>query len=240
MGFGLGGFFDGILLHQILEWHHLLSGVQQARLDIRFLIMTDGLFHLLMYLMTVIGIYLLLRSRAVLGQGQTKRIFSSYLLTGFGVWHIVDAIFSHWVLGLHHIRMDAENPLVWDVVWLLIFGVLPCLAGYWMRRNGSDGGASKVAALTVFIAILAGGVSIFPVARNDVAIVLFHPMATPVQAFAAVRSAGGEILWTDSSQQVWVLRTRSPNTSGSLYKRGAILVSNNGFLAGCLNWMKES
>src|SRR5690606_18965301 len=25
LGFALGGFFDGILLHQILQWHHLLS-----------------------------------------------------------------------------------------------------------------------------------------------------------------------------------------------------------------------
>jgi uncharacterized membrane protein len=27
LGFALGGFFDGIILHQILQWHHLLSGV---------------------------------------------------------------------------------------------------------------------------------------------------------------------------------------------------------------------
>lgn len=44
LGFGFGGFFDGILLHQILQWHHLLSGLEGARWDIRVLIMTDGLF----------------------------------------------------------------------------------------------------------------------------------------------------------------------------------------------------
>ena len=27
-GMALGGFFDGILLHQVLQWHHLLSAVQ--------------------------------------------------------------------------------------------------------------------------------------------------------------------------------------------------------------------
>ena len=26
MGVGLGGFIDGILLHQILQWHHMLTG----------------------------------------------------------------------------------------------------------------------------------------------------------------------------------------------------------------------
>lgn len=30
LGFALGGFFDGILLHQVLQWHHLLQGVEGA------------------------------------------------------------------------------------------------------------------------------------------------------------------------------------------------------------------
>jgi uncharacterized membrane protein len=25
LGLGLGGFFDGIVLHQLLQWHHMLS-----------------------------------------------------------------------------------------------------------------------------------------------------------------------------------------------------------------------
>jgi uncharacterized membrane protein len=28
LGFAFGGFFDGILLHQVLQWHHLLSLVK--------------------------------------------------------------------------------------------------------------------------------------------------------------------------------------------------------------------
>lgn len=37
LGFALGGFFDGILLHQILQWHHLLSlvpAVDSLRLQV--------------------------------------------------------------------------------------------------------------------------------------------------------------------------------------------------------------
>ena len=26
LGIGLGGFIDGIVLHQILQWHHMLTG----------------------------------------------------------------------------------------------------------------------------------------------------------------------------------------------------------------------
>ena len=36
IGFALGGFFDGILLHQVLQWHHLFSLVPGERwADIR-------------------------------------------------------------------------------------------------------------------------------------------------------------------------------------------------------------
>ncbi len=27
LGLGLGGFFDGIILHQVLQWHHLFTSV---------------------------------------------------------------------------------------------------------------------------------------------------------------------------------------------------------------------
>jgi uncharacterized membrane protein len=34
LGLGLGGFFDGIILHQVLQWHHMhqcrVSGRQRA------------------------------------------------------------------------------------------------------------------------------------------------------------------------------------------------------------------
>ncbi|HCW19238.1 MAG TPA: hypothetical protein DHL02_15075 [Achromobacter sp.] len=49
LGFGMGGFFDGILLHQILQWHHLLSGLSAATLaDLRVQVVADGVFHALM------------------------------------------------------------------------------------------------------------------------------------------------------------------------------------------------
>src|SRR5690606_37996060 len=52
LGFAIGGFFDGILLHQILQWHHLLSGLGDGGPgDLRFQILADGLFHLMMYVL---------------------------------------------------------------------------------------------------------------------------------------------------------------------------------------------
>jgi len=50
LGFAFGAFFDGILLHQILQWHHLLSLAQGASFrDMRMQILADGLFHMACY-----------------------------------------------------------------------------------------------------------------------------------------------------------------------------------------------
>jgi uncharacterized membrane protein len=47
LGLGLGRFFDGIVLHQILQWHHMLSAIEPVDtvrgLEINTL--GDGLFH---------------------------------------------------------------------------------------------------------------------------------------------------------------------------------------------------
>ena len=56
-GIGLGGFVDGIVLHQILQWHHMLSDVQAypvttvAGLEVNT--MADGFFHVAAWLFIV-------------------------------------------------------------------------------------------------------------------------------------------------------------------------------------------
>ncbi|MCY7316341.1 MAG: DUF2243 domain-containing protein, partial [Rubrivivax sp.] len=64
-GLGLGGFFDGIVLHQILQWHHMLSsgGLPPDSLaNLRRLVFLDGLFHAATYAFTLTGLLLLWRA----------------------------------------------------------------------------------------------------------------------------------------------------------------------------------
>ena len=117
LGFAIGGFFDGILLHQILQWHHLLSALEgEPYSDLRFKILADGIFHALMYAVGGVGLWLLWRSRAEFGRAGADRLLFSNALIGFGAWHVVDAVASHWLLGIHRIRMDSDVPLVWDLI----------------------------------------------------------------------------------------------------------------------------
>lgn len=58
-GLGLGGFVDGIVLHQILQWHHMLSDVSRypmntiAGLEVNTL--ADGFFNLATWVLVLAG-----------------------------------------------------------------------------------------------------------------------------------------------------------------------------------------
>ena len=64
LGIGLGGFLDGIVLHQLLQWHSMLSNrVPPTTLEAMHLNMFwDGVFHAATWLITVTGVMLLWRS----------------------------------------------------------------------------------------------------------------------------------------------------------------------------------
>jgi uncharacterized membrane protein len=141
LGFGLGGFFDGILLHQVLQWHHLLSGLEGSVFrDLRVQVLADGLFHAVMYVIAAIGLWLLCRTRGELADAGADRVLLATALLGFGAWHVIDAILSHWILQIHRIRMDATNPLVWDLIWFFAFGVAFLAAGWLLQRDRGAAG----------------------------------------------------------------------------------------------------
>lgn len=100
LGLALGGFFDGILLHQILQWHHLLSNVDAVR-DMRLQLLADGLFHALMYAVAAAAIARLWHRRGALAGAGAGRVLGGHALSGFGGWHIADGLLSHWITGIH-------------------------------------------------------------------------------------------------------------------------------------------
>jgi uncharacterized membrane protein len=59
LGLGLGGFVDGIVLHQILQWHHMLTGAGYPATTVGNLelnTVADGLFHGATWIFTVAGV----------------------------------------------------------------------------------------------------------------------------------------------------------------------------------------
>ncbi|WP_368856606.1 DUF2243 domain-containing protein [Chelativorans sp. ZYF759] len=244
LGFAIGGFFDGILLHQILQWHHLLSALDGAPYsDLRFQILADGVFHALMYAVGGVGLWLLWRSRSEFGRTGADRLLYSNALIGFGAWHVIDAVASHWLLGIHRIRMDSEFPLLWDLIWVVAFGLVPLLIGWLIRPDSDDAGLLKAGgpASLAALAIVGGVGAALPPGDVDNAplIVVFAPGTTASDAFAAMASVDGRLVWSDATDQVWAIDVPPGRNTAGLYGRGALLVSNSLVPLGCLDWFRS-
>jgi uncharacterized membrane protein len=247
LGFSLGGFFDGILLHQVLQWHHLLSAVESNALaDVRAQVLFDGLFHALMYVIAACGLWLLYRAREQLAAAPAAglRVLARGMI-GFGAWHVADALLSHWLLGIHRVRMDTASPLAWDLAWLAAVGVPPLVAGIVLRRRAMSRAAAhqparalRGTALSLAAATLAAGAvaALPPTARDGaatVAVVLL-PGVAPAQFLASIGDA--RIVWSDRAGAVWVLAGgRVPMLD--YYRSGALYVSGTVFPAGCAAWL---
>jgi len=152
LGVGLGGFVDGIVFHQLLQLHNMLSARVPVRgVDARTLAVNleinmfwDGVFHAFTWTMTAIGLALLWRA-VTRGRGpkaQTSvapvplsgKVFAGSLALGFGLFNLVEGVIDHHVLHLHHV-VEAEGHLVWDLAFLGS-GVVLCALGSALIRAG--------------------------------------------------------------------------------------------------------
>jgi uncharacterized membrane protein len=237
LGFALGGFFDGILLHQVLEWHHLLSRVDGVR-DLRTQILADGLFHVLMWVLAAAALLRLRKAWGTLQAAGSGSVLTRFALYGFALWQAVDVVVFHWIAGIHNVRVDVPNPLAWDVGWLVVFGVPPLLLARWLDGRRGPGGAAVARSLAL-LAVVAGAWSAWPVQRlQDEAVVVFAPHVTPARAFDALSRLDGRVRWVDAGGGVWAVRWSQPPSTLDLLREGAVLVSGTPLAVGCVGWAK--
>jgi uncharacterized membrane protein len=135
LGLGLGGFFDGIVLHQILQWHHMLSvDYPPDSLDnLRLNTLADGLFHAVTWLLTVAGILALWQARRMWPNGLPPSILIGAMLIGWGLFNLVEGVVDHHLLNIHHVR-PGPNQLMWDLAFL-VWGALMLIGGWLMVRR---------------------------------------------------------------------------------------------------------
>ncbi|HEV2769925.1 MAG TPA: DUF2243 domain-containing protein [Solirubrobacteraceae bacterium] len=138
-GVGLGGFVDGILFHQIFQWHHMLTDTgaypagMLAGLETNTLV--DGFFHAATWLLVVGGMLLTVRAWQRGELAPPWRAHVGMLLTGWGAFNLVEGVVDHHILTLHHVRDDLGAPLGWDLAFLALGGVL-VVVGLGLARSG--------------------------------------------------------------------------------------------------------
>ncbi|MFC7535228.1 DUF2243 domain-containing protein [Actinoplanes sp. GCM10030250] len=137
LGVGLGGFLDGILLHQVLQWHHLVTGRYSPDTvpGLRTNTLWDGLFHTFTWLSVLIGLGLLY-SRVVNGRTRMwrSRALWGWILTGWGIFNVVEGIIDHHILGIHHVR-SGPGQIWWDLGFLALGAAL--IAAGWLLQRGA-------------------------------------------------------------------------------------------------------
>lgn len=130
LGAGLGGFVDGIVLHQILQWHNMLSAqlppdtLVRAKINMYW----DGVFHAAVWVLTAVGLGLLWRAAGRADVPHSSRTLWGGLLLGWGLFNVVEGVIDHQLLGLHHVYEFTANKLPWDLAFLA-FGLGLLLGG---------------------------------------------------------------------------------------------------------------
>jgi uncharacterized membrane protein len=147
LGVGLGGFVDGILLHQLLQWHHMLSSTDADNLGVstydpgtvpglRMNTVWDGVFHTFTWLAVLVGLGLLYaRVTAARGRVWRSRALWGWMLVGWGLFNLVEGVVDHHVLGIHHVR-TGPGQLWWDLGFLAL-GAALVVAGWLLQRGAS-------------------------------------------------------------------------------------------------------
>lgn len=137
-GLGLVAFFDEMVFHQLLGWHHFYDKSTDA-----VGLFSDGLFHAFSWFATVASLFLVadLRRRKAFW---TKRWISGVLL-GAGFFQLYDGLVQHKLLELHQIRYNVDI-LPYDIVWnviavvILIIGVVLFMQTQKSRRTAGERG----------------------------------------------------------------------------------------------------
>ena len=135
LGLGLGGFVDGIVLRQILQWHHLRTGREPAS-SLEALerhVVGDGYSNLFALAAVVIGISLLARAISF-GDWWPRGALWGLIMAGWGWFVVLEGIVAHHVLGIHHVRDDIPETFRWDV-GLLALGAVLVLGGWALTRR---------------------------------------------------------------------------------------------------------
>lgn len=143
IGIGMGGFVDGILFHQILQLHNMLSNwvLRDSLRNEQINMVWDGFFHAFTWTAVAIGLVLFWRAVTRPGGLLSGRAFFGAILMGWGIFNLVEGLIDHEILGIHHVYQNGNHPL-WDAVFLVAGAVL-VVVGWGLVRSGFTHAAGR-------------------------------------------------------------------------------------------------
>ena len=137
LGVGLAGAFDGIVFHQLLQWHSVYMHTHRHGQ-----IVSDGLFHAFAVVALAAAAVMLWRAGHPGGLARGKRLLLGGTLLGFGGFNVIEGIINHHVLQLHHVKQGDPYELLYDLAYLAVSALIFAY-GLSIRRGGREEGRER-------------------------------------------------------------------------------------------------
>lgn len=142
LGTGMGGFIDGIVLHQLLQTHNMVSakypklGVdpETALVNAEINMFWDGIFHSFTWLTTALGIALLWRAVKRPDVPLSTAALIGAMIFGWGLFNLVEGVIDHHLLHVHHV-VERLGVSGWDYAFLGSGVVMILIGGAMMKRS---------------------------------------------------------------------------------------------------------
>lgn len=131
LGFGFLGALDGIVFHQLLQWHSVVMDTDRTGQ-----IISDGIFHLAVTIALIVGGILLWLAGKPTDLPKGIRLLVGGMLIGGGTFNIVEGIINHHILQIHRVKPGDPNALAYDLAFLAV-GAIFIIIGFVIKRKGT-------------------------------------------------------------------------------------------------------
>ncbi|MFA8438403.1 DUF2243 domain-containing protein [Pueribacillus sp. YX66] len=127
-GIGIIGMLDGIIFHQLLQWHSIYMYTDRFHQ-----VMSDGWFH--GFVTMVIFIAGILMWKTDPHEVKQTYFWGSFIL-GAGLFNFVEGIINHHILQIHHVK-PGRYQLLADILFDAV-GLLLIIIGWLMLRRSKQ------------------------------------------------------------------------------------------------------
>ena len=144
LGIGLGGFVDGIVLHQIFQVHEMLSNKIPATdyIGKSVNMFWDGIFHFFCLIVVLVGVILMWKLLSRKNVDRSGKLLSGGLLLGWGLFNIIEGIIDHHLLKLHNVIELSPNHDTGNFIFLGV-SIVMIIVGYGLANSRSKYERSK-------------------------------------------------------------------------------------------------
>lgn len=138
LGIGIGGFIDGIVLHQILQWHGMFTNRMPA---VDYVSKTvnmfwDGIFHLFTLTAVIIGVISFTRLLTKKNINPSPKLVMGGFFAGWGLFNFVEGVIHHHILDFHNVKEFSPYVDLWNYGFLAS-GVIFMMIGFSIIYNRS-------------------------------------------------------------------------------------------------------